>query len=80
MHSNSVSFYALILILVYVFLQFLVDILTKECIVRKLKMLTSSSFVKSRLHAVKAQTQMLDARVLKTLHLHLVLLQKLQKR
>lgn len=42
------------------FLQFLVDILPKESIVWKLKMLrTASSFVNSRLHAVKAQTLVL---------------------
>ncbi|CAL5082273.1 unnamed protein product [Urochloa decumbens] len=41
-------------------LMFLVDILTKESIVWKLKMLkTASSFVNSRLHAVKAQTLVL---------------------
>ncbi|TKW34054.1 hypothetical protein SEVIR_2G279500v4 [Setaria viridis] len=41
-------------------LLFLVDILTKESIVWKLKMLkTASSFVNSRLHAVKAQTLVL---------------------
>ena len=42
------------------FLQILVDVLTKESIVCKLKMLkTASSFVNSRLHAVKAQTLVL---------------------
>lgn len=42
------------------FLQILVDILTKESIVCKLKMLKkASSFVNSRLHAVKAQTLVL---------------------
>ncbi|KAL6846793.1 hypothetical protein ACP4OV_024241 [Aristida adscensionis] len=41
-------------------LSFLVDILTKESIIWKLKMLrTASSFVNSRLHAVKAQTLVL---------------------
>ncbi|KAG0544404.1 hypothetical protein BDA96_02G272500 [Sorghum bicolor] len=41
-------------------LMILVDILTKESIVCKLKMLkTASSFVNSRLHAVKAQTLVL---------------------
>lgn len=41
-------------------LMFLVDILPKESIVWKLKMLrTASSFVNSRLHAVKAQTLVL---------------------
>ncbi|KAL6601776.1 hypothetical protein ACP70R_044996 [Stipagrostis hirtigluma subsp. patula] len=41
-------------------LTFLVDILTKESILWKLKMLrTASSFVNSRLHAIKAQTLVL---------------------
>ena len=41
-------------------LQFLVDILTKESIIWKLKILkTAASFVNSRLHAVKAQTLVL---------------------
>ena len=42
------------------FLQFLVDILTKESIIWKLKILkTAASFANSRLHAVKAQTLVL---------------------
>jgi hypothetical protein len=50
----------LILLYYVFFLQILVDVLTKESIVCKLKMLkTASSFVNSRLHAVKAQTLVL---------------------
>lgn len=42
------------------FMQFLADILPKESIVWKMKMLrTASSFVNSRLHAVKAQSLVL---------------------
>jgi hypothetical protein len=42
------------------FMQSLLDVLPKESIVWKLKMLrTASSFVNSRLHAVKAQTLVL---------------------
>jgi hypothetical protein len=42
------------------FLQFLVDILTKESIIWKLQILKkAASFVNSRLHAVKAQTLVL---------------------
>jgi hypothetical protein len=48
------------ILILFFSLQILVDILTKESIVCKLKMLkTASSFVNSRLHAVKAQTLVL---------------------
>jgi len=50
----------LILLYYVFFLQILVDVLTKESIVCKLKMWkTASSFVNSRLYAVKAQTLVL---------------------
>jgi hypothetical protein len=57
-HGSRNSFF--VTLFFFCFLQILVDVLTKESIVCKLEMLkASSSFVNSRLHAVKAQTLVL---------------------